>query len=77
MNSASMNKLLINYSQKMAELSDSEEWTDDEVLYHGSDSEFDAKSDEEHETSTRSHGCERGPGRGCGGSMGRMASMFF
>ena len=42
MNSASMNNLLL-----MAELLDSEEWTDNEVLYHSSDSEFDATSDEE------------------------------
>lgn len=35
-------------SARMAELSDSEEWIDnEEVLYHCSDSEFDTRSDEE------------------------------
>ena len=40
---ASMNRC------KTAELSDSEKWTEinEEVLYHRSDSEFDAKSDDE------------------------------
>ena len=45
MNSVSVN----NDEHIMAELSDSEEWTDinKEVLYHSADSEFDAKSYEE------------------------------
>ena len=66
----------------MAEVSDSEELSDnEEVLYHSSDGEFDARSDEEvssendePETSTRSHdeqGWSRSRGRARGTGRGR------